>query len=331
MLLRRLREPNQHPPAIARVAGYYARVAATHAAQVERFAGREAAAAAQALPTFHSSWQPRPLSKIKDAFICFVAQHRLALVGTVEGMDIDKKRWDVLHLPAIGEDIRAGPGVPPLFAMLNQLKADFCTVRWLTYQSQVHTYKDTSLYMDTLDYALYGVAPSMLSLAQRTVLDILDRFAVCANDYFGLGDKPHTIYFRTFWREHGGTGAWRPAIQAEVLAGNPGLVALSDLASDLCEGGFLAPKYNLRNVSTHRFCVLHDEGDKPSRPSAAIDHYTMSAFLDQTIGSLQIVRSAILYLLDAIAWHEARIRHDGPMVTFAVVPHHYIRGEDETF
>ena len=168
----------------------------------------------------------------------------------------------------------------------------------------------------------------MLSLAQRTVLDVLDRVAVCVNDYLGLGGKPNAIYFRTFWREHGGKGAWRPAIQAETLAGNPGLVALSDLASDLCEGGFLAPKHNLRNVSTHRFCVLHDEGDRPSRPSAAINHYNMSAFLDQTIGSLQIVRSAILYLVDAIAWHEARIRHDGPVVTAPIVPHHYIRGED---
>jgi len=172
MLLRRLREPNQNPPAISRVAGYYARLAATNAVQVARFAGWEAATTAQALPTFHSSWQPHPLSKIKDAFIRFVAQHRLALVGTVEGMDIDKKRWDDIHLPAIGEDMRAGSGVPPLFAMLNQLKADFCTARWLTYHSQVHTHEETSLYMDTLgDFRerFYCVRISLLRCFSRFV------------------------------------------------------------------------------------------------------------------------------------------------------------------
>lgn len=328
MLLRRLRGPTQYHSSTHQVAGYYVRIAAKHSLRIEDIAGRGAAETAESLRTFRSSWKPRTLYKLKDDFARFVAEHRLALVGTVEGLDLRKKRWDDVHIPTIIEKPDAGPSVPPVFAMFNQLKADFCTARWLPYTSQIQPLQDTSLYMDTLDYSLYGTGPSMLVLAQRAALDILDRVAVCANDYLGIGDKPNEIHFRTFWREDGGAGAWRSPIQAELSAGNPGIIALGELAADLCEGGPLALKHDLRNVSTHRFCVLHDLGDSPSRPCPAIEHYNIQSFFDQAIATLQVTRSAILYLLEAIAWREFRHRRDGPYGTLVVVPHHYIRGEN---
>jgi hypothetical protein len=155
---------------------------------------------------------------------------------------------------------------------------------------------------------------------------LLDRVAVCANDYLGIGDKPNEIHFRTFWRQNGGTGPWRESLQTELLVSNPGIIALGELAADLCDGGPLAAKHDLRNVSTHRFCVLHDMGESPSRPNKAIEHYNIQSFFDQTIMTLQIARSAILYILDAIAWHESRNQGDGPYGTLIVLPHH--RGEN---
>lgn len=182
--------------------------------------------------------------------------------------------------------------------------------------------------MDTLDYALYGVEQSMLVLAQRAALDILDRVAVCMNDYLGIGGKPSDIYFRTFWRENGGVGNWCSSLQAELTEGNPGLIALGELASDLCEGSFLSPKRDLRNISTHRFCVLHDIGVVPSRVTPAVEHFDIQLFFMQTVESLQIVRSAILYLLDSIAWHEARRSPNVLAGRIVVLPHHYVRSEN---
>jgi tetratricopeptide (TPR) repeat protein len=175
MLSRRLSGPTQHRPSAHRVIGYYASIAAKHPSSIEHIAGPDAVKSAKSLRTFQSSWKPRATYKLKDDFARFVAEHRLALVGTVEGLDLRKKRWDDVHIPTIIEGLDAGPAVPPVFAMFNQLKADFCTARWLTYLSQLNTLRETSLYMDTLDYSLYGTGPSALVLAQRAALDILNR------------------------------------------------------------------------------------------------------------------------------------------------------------
>ncbi len=327
MLLRRLRDHKQLPFSDSRAAGFYTRLAVKRSTEIERIAGSEAAQLTKSLPTLKSSWKPRPPYKIKNDFARFVSTHRLALVGTIEGVDFRKKRWDNIHIPSIVENIETGPGVPPVFTMFNQLKADFCTARWLAYVHTSNPPKDTSLYMDTLDYSLYGIAPSLLVLAQRAALDILDRVAACANDYFHAGDKPNGIHFRNFWRENQGTGTWRPWVQSLLSTPNPGIIALGELASDLTEGSALCQKYNSRNISTHRFCVLHDLAKTPSRVSPAIEHYDLRSFLDQTIETLQITRSAILYLLDAIAWHEANNATDGLKVPMFVRPHHYIRGQ----
>jgi hypothetical protein len=272
--------------------------------------------------------------RLKDEYSRFVAEHRLALVATVEGVDFRKKRWDDVSIRGVTESLDK-EGVPPVFAMINQLKADFCTARWLAYAADVgsspresrHPISDTSSYSDTLDYALYGTRTSMLLLSQRSALDILDRVAACANDFFGVQDQPTKVHFREFWREQKGTGNWRPELSGELTSWNPGIIALGDLASDLTEGSWLAPKAQLRNLGTHRFCVLHDLGNNPSRTRPAVDHQTVAEFFEETIASVQIARSAILYLIDAINWHEIRLPKTGPTLKIPVVSHHYIRGE----
>ena len=186
---------------------------------------------------------------------------------------------------------------------------------------------ETSVYGDTLDYAIYGIRPSLLVLAQRAALDVLDRVAVCANEYLSLGNKPGDIFFRTFWRGAGGTGNWRSQLREEVAKGNRGIIALGELASDLTDGGFLSSKSHLRNTGTHRFCVLHDLGNTPSRPSRAVEHHHINLFFKETMESLRVARSAILYLVDAIACREGRRNSGEPTATLNVpLHHHHIRG-----
>ena len=136
------------------------------------------------------------------------------------------------------------------------------------------------------------------------------------------------------------TDARRAVEEARQLRGKGGLkdsvlvlragilIDGGELASDLGDGGMLALQRDLRNAGTHRFCVLHDLGNTPSRVSAAVDHHSLDSFSDQTIATLQIVRSAILYVRDAINAHEARQAKRGLHLPLDVVPHHYIRGEE---
>lgn len=138
---------------------------------------------------------------------------------------------------------------------------------------------------------------------------------------------PKQISFREFWRNNNGTGPWRSVWKEELDAWNPGLIALGDLASDLSEGGLLWDKHLLRNAGTHRFCVLHDLGNTPSRNCPAIDHHSLRQFSLETVLSLRIARSAILYLIDAIGWRERRITPNDSRLALEVYPHHYIRGE----
>jgi hypothetical protein len=74
--------------------------------------------------------------------------------------------------------------------------------------------------------------------------------------------------------------------------------------------------------------MLHDLGNNPSRTSPAVEHQEVAAFFEETIASLQVARSAILYLIDAINWHEIRLPKTGPTLRIPVVSHHHIRGED---
>ena len=327
MLLRRMQR-HRHSRVLHRITGYYARLAEEGSQNIAAIAGRKAAEIARRLPTFRSSWRPRTLREIKDEYERFVATHRLGLVGTIEGLDLRKRRWDDAYIEGISEKRFPTFRVPPVFAMINQLKADFCAARWIAFTSRVGTRRDASWYADTLDYAVYGVGPSLLILAQRAALDILDRVAVCANEYFGLGSKPTEIYFQGFWREKGGTGDWRAPLQDELTAQNPGLIALGELAADLGEGGMLAAKHSLRNIGTHRFSVLHDLGNSARSPSPGVDHHNIEEFFTETVDTLQVVRSAILYLFDAIECREARQRTGGPRATLFVPPHHYIRGKE---
>lgn len=175
MLLRRTRQYPSHPPSLHRVAGYYSHLATRSAGSIEHIAGVGAARMARSLPTFRSRWRPRRLSQIKDAFGRFVAKNRLALVGTIEGLDLRKARWDNVYISGVSDKLDSGPGVPPVFAMINQLKADFCAARWALYTAESGSVRETSVYGDTLDYAVYGLKPSLFILAQRSGLDVLDR------------------------------------------------------------------------------------------------------------------------------------------------------------
>jgi LA2681-like HEPN len=195
--------------------------------------------------------------------------------------------------------------------------------------------RDTGLYFDTLDYAVYGSTPSRMVLAQRTALDLLDKIAVALNDYFSIGEKPKKVNFHEFWREKPKEPRWRPALAAAIERGNPALIALSEIAADLSDGsqetsipGRLSADKRARHAGTHRFVVLHDIALGEPRPNSAIEHRMLKSFRETAIRTVRLSRAALLYFLEAIAYEERfRRKGDGLVGTMLVHHHHKIRGQ----
>ncbi len=262
-----------------------------------------------------------------DDYQRFVARKRLALSLTIEGLDTSLKRWDSLQIASTTEPVSTA-GVPPLYAMFNVMKADFLAARLLAYQTLHKGTRDSGTYADTLDYALYGINQSLLTIAQRTCIDVLDKIAVATSEYFGLTGR--FIYFSNRWygeKLKGGGLQWNPDLREAILKENTALVALAEISLDIEAGGALHWSKLLRHASTHRFIVAHDIGDSASRTSSFVDHYRSEDFENSVIRSLQLTRAALLYFVDLIAQHE-RTAGTGLAFPITIPQHHEIRGED---
>ena len=262
----------------------------------------------------------------------FVAHHRLALSPTIEGLDCSLKRWDSLRIHSLIEPVGRASGVPPLFAMLNVMKSDFLAARLLAYQAMSKSFPESGLYADTLDYAVYGIVPSLLSLAQRACIDVLDKIAASTTEYFAIPGNVRVVYFYSRWFDNpkGQPLAWHPYLRPHIDEGNTALIALAEISLDIGDGGFLVRKKVFRHSSTHRFTVLHDIGCSPSRDCAQIEHCEIEEFKAHLIESLQLARAAILYFVEMVSIAEdAKNAGSGLRMPIAVPNHHDIRGEDK--
>jgi tetratricopeptide (TPR) repeat protein len=262
----------------------------------------------------------------------FVSTHRLALSPTIEGLDCSLKRWDSLQIQSISEPIATKRGVPALFAMFNVMKSDFLAARHLAYLALSTRPPDSGSYADTLDYAVYGIGPSMLLLAQRACMDVLDKIAVATSEYFAIPNSEKAA-FATRWFVSGTKNnllEWHPSLVDPQKSPNVGIIALAELALDLRPGGALYEKKNYRNASTHRFTVLHDLGCHPSQDSVFVEHCPLEDFQSLTVESLQLTRAALLYFVEMISIQESiRVPDNTRMIPLNVPSHHVIRGEDK--
>lgn len=274
---------------------------------------------------------PPDLSAASD-YQQFVAKRRLALSPTIEGLDLTMHRWDSLHIESITESIDAEHGVPPIFAMFNVLKADYLAARFVAYSALNDDLPESGNYSDTLDYANYGLHSSYLALAQKSCIDLLDKVAVAASEYLGLPGSARGIYFTSRWfgeRRKNDPLHWQQQIEDEIRENNTALIALSEVAGDVIEGGFLEEKRGLRHAATHRFTVLHDEGNTSDRESDYIDHFSRSVFVEQVVQALQLSRAVLFYFVDMIGIRERRVAADGRLrAPMFVSDHDWVRGRD---
>ncbi|MDA2933326.1 LA2681 family HEPN domain-containing protein [Acidobacteria bacterium AH-259-D05] len=316
---------------LGKLAAKYIRLARSSGARTHEYGGERALRVVESLNLDNQLEINFPdLSQATD-YAQFVARHRLALSLTLEGLNPKIEHWDTLVIGSITEEMDAEHGVPPIFAMWNVLKSDFLAARWLAYLASKESVPESGSYSDTLDYANYGVRQSLQTLAQRAAIDVLDKVAVATTEYLEIAGRARSIYFWNRWHETKqgklcSPRKWQPQIRNEIEHGNTALIALADLAEDIVDGGFLSLKKTLRHSATHRFVVLHEFGSSNNRSNKHVEHYEQTDFELQTIESLQVARSALLYVLEMIGIAEAR--KGGVAVQMYVPAHHWIRQED---
>lgn len=261
----------------------------------------------------------------------FVSAYRLVLSLTVEGSELIGKRWDSLNIYSLTEHHKSGHGIPPLFAMFNVMKADYLSARWLAYTALHQTPPDTGDYSDTLDYAVYGIKPSLILFAQRAAVDVLDKIAVAIADYLSLSNPKH-VNFREVWfkpNKKRRITALKPEIVLSIQNNNLAVVALTEMAQDMKDdAGYLRKKTAIRNASTHRFAILHDIGIGYSRTNACIEHHKMEDVVTELLQTLRLARASLIYFIELIARQETQKISPHHVYGHLHVPsHHYIRGK----
>jgi hypothetical protein len=318
------------PRELITLAARYLQEAGTSKAEIVELAGPHALKRIDELFARARGHQPAP-HRHPSGFAGFVWRHRLALSVSMELLSPSSRFWDDLNLGTVSEPISSGPEIPPVFSMWNVLKADYAAARWLAYTA-TRPFRERGAYQDTLDYANYGTKQSLVVLAQRAAMDVLDKVAGFASEYLGLPGDPKRTYFVDRWHR-GGTRTPRllegqEEVGKELEAGNPGLLAIGDLAGDLRSDGPLSHRRLLRHAGTHRFIVLH-EMLVGSRSSPYVEHHGENAYEAATIDTLQLCRAALFYLREMVLWRERRLSRESggkPRGQMVVPPHHWVRG-----
>lgn len=318
------------PGHLAAVYDYYATLAQSLREGTVSFAGSDVADRWDKLELTGSPGHFSHGPADDDDYQQWVAQHRLALSPVVEGFGTDGRRWDTAAISHLYGPLDK-PELPPIVGEMNVLKADFLVSRRLAFEGIAIMEKegleqpdsDPGYYIDTLDYALYGIPYSMLLLAQRSTLDVLDKTAVVANEYFECGLPASKVGFRSFWTD--ASGQIRTTLIKRPGRALPAL-ALAELALDMSSGGMYVASQELRNAGTHRIvhAALLDATGVTRDSRSSID---LVKLLESTVLALQVTRSAYLYLIDLIAMWNDPVDHPGPYAQLPVFEYSSRRDE----
>jgi len=301
--------------------------------RIQQYAGSEAMEAIRREITSYQITDEKSNTVELSDYELFVLKNRLALSPTIENTEMSTKRWDDLRIHSIREGLDSESGVPPIFSMFNVMKSDYILARWLAYEAMNSEIPDTGYYSDTLDYGNYGAKYSLLTVAQRSAIDVLDKIAVSILDYLKIGGAKNA-HFKNAWHiKDDKIFEWKPKVKNSIFEGNTALIALTEISRDFSEkNGFLKSIGALRNASTHRFVVLHDfSGHSSARQSRTVEHYPIEEYTNSLIDTLKVVRSSLLYFVEFVAINETIKEHKnpGPVGQLDVPSHHYIRGDDE--
>lgn len=263
----------------------------------------------------HPEYNTSKLSKFEKFYINFCVNEKLFLNFHIHKDNCKASIIDPIFISLI-TDIKDNETFYRLAKYINQIKEDYAVARLLLVQSQYrkkdfdNISKRTTL-INTQDYSQFNIYIGLLKSAFKEAYNILDKIAFFINDYFCLGLKAKKIYFDTIWEEEN-------KIRNELLESkNISLYALYDIHKDF-DLGFFQKIKDIRNALTHRKLVVYDsiltDWDKKD-DKVNIGYNTL---LEETINIFQLVKSAIIYLINFVNIEENKKKKNGliiPMLT----------------
>lgn len=187
----------------------------------------------------------------------------------------------------------------------NHAKEDFATARYLYYQSKSEEASlieasTITLYIDTLDYADFGLRSGFLKSSLRLAADLLDKCAGFINLYLDLGHPEDQVILNNVWYcNRNYKKGLHPKVESR-LSSNQYLAALYDLTKDLYLGKYPTSFRNLRNEATHKRLVLSWYGalDESGSSHSLEDFQATVRFL------LRMAKAAIIYVVGVVMLEE---------------------------
>lgn len=195
---------------------------------------------------------------------------------------------------------------------INQIKEDYAVARLLLVQSQfkkndLSEISKMTTYINTPDYSIFNLYIGLLKSAFKDAYNILDKIACFIDDYFwlGLGINDKLIYFtkKELWKDKIKKDNWKIKLEIQESK-NPSLYALYDINLDFdFNSGYYKSLRIMRNKLVHDKLVVHGP-----EWSGIEDNYNIKFdnMLQKTIELLKIVKSAIIYLINAVQIEEVK-------------------------
>jgi hypothetical protein len=189
----------------------------------------------------------------------------------------------------------------------NHIKEDFATARYLYYESQSQAnelIEESSItwYLETFDYADFGLRSGFLKTSLRIAADLLDKCAGFLNLYLGLEHPEDEVVLNNVWYLNRNYRKGLHPTISKLLPSNQYLAALRDLNRDLYLGRYPAPIRNLRNEATHKRLVLSLYGSFEESDSS----HSLEDFRAITYFLLRMAKAAVIYLVGAVMVEEKR-------------------------
>ncbi len=208
---------------------------------------------------------------------------------------------DILCLPTIIVG-KLDSDIYKYHTIFNQIKQEFCSARFLFYDSVVnqspHFSDRETVIIDLLDYSLHSYNVEKTKLAFRTLYSILDKIAYLINVYLKLGYNSHEVTYRKIW--YSKKGKLNPLIEQSQ---NWALRGLFWLYKDFFEKeelhSYLEPEAKelstIRNFIEHKSFKIIEFG----RSGISEDGFTYiierEYFIEKTLKLMKTIRAGIIY------------------------------------
>ncbi len=316
----------EHAPTVRHEAAVALDAALNNRESVFRFGGPDALRQFQEvrskIPSQTSPQSPGPLlNPWQDPHLDWCRQHELFLHVSHGCLREDTPRLDPLFFHSIvtGVDSSGEQRMRHLVDGLNAVKQEYVAARYIAWlaldkrspiRDQTVSISARVTFLDSLQYARWGVRTGMATQAFAAATNVLDKTASFLHLYLGTARHARGVSFAALWHEKGRPMDAELAVALTKPERNIGLLALCDLSCDLEQRATpLSRRIGLRHTATHRFLVTHTEMVPPS--DDWFDRMRWGDLADDILAQLRIARAAIIYLTRLIDRHEASRRGTG--------------------